>query len=43
MERHYENIQLKNLEPELAEVRKKKLEESDFQSYDLELDYRFVV
>ena len=38
MERHYENIQLKNLEPELVEVRKKKLEEADFQTYDLELD-----
>ena len=37
MERHYENIQLKNLEPELVEVRKKKLEEADFQTYDLEL------
>ena len=38
MERHYENIQLKNLEPELVEVRKKKLEQADFQTYDLELD-----
>ena len=37
MERHYENIQLKNLEPELVEVRRKKLEEADFQTYDLEL------
>lgn len=37
MERFYENIQLKNLEPELVEVRKKKLEEADFQTYDLEL------
>lgn len=37
MERHYENIQLKNLEPELVEVRKKKLEQADFQIYDLEL------
>lgn len=37
MERHYENIQLKNLEPELVEVRKKKLEQADFQTYDLEL------
>jgi len=37
MERHYENIQLKNLEPELVEVRKRKLEEADFQTYDLEL------
>jgi integrase len=37
MERHYENIQLKNLEPELVEVRKKKLQEADFQTYDLEL------
>ena len=39
MERHYENIQLKNLEPELVEVRKKKLEQADFQTYDLELDW----
>jgi integrase len=38
MERHYENIQLKNLEPELVEVRKKKLEQADFQTYDLELE-----
>ena len=37
MTRHYENIQLKNLEPELVEVRKKKLQEADFQTYDLEL------
>jgi integrase len=37
MERHYENIQLKNLEPELVEVRKKKLEQADFHTYDLEL------
>ena len=37
MERHYENIQLKNLEPELVEVRKKQLQEADFQTYDLEL------
>ncbi len=37
MERHYENIQLKNLQPELVEVRKKKLEQADFQTYDLEL------
>ena len=37
MERFYENIQLKNLEPELVEVRKKKLQEADFQTYDLEL------
>ena len=39
MERHYENIQLKNLEPELVEVRKKKLEQADFQTYDLELGW----
>ena len=38
MERFYKNIQLKNLEPELVEVRKKKLEQVDFQTYDLELD-----
>jgi len=37
MERFYKNIQLKNLEPELVEVRKKKLEQADFQTYDLEL------
>ena len=35
--RHYENIQLKQLEPELVEVRKKRLEEADFQTYDLQL------
>jgi len=39
MERHYENIQLKNLQPELVEVRKKKLEQADFQTYDLELGW----
>jgi len=37
MERFYKNIQLKNLEPELVEVKKKKLEQADFQTYDLEL------
>jgi hypothetical protein len=37
MERYYENIQLKNLEPELVEIRKRKLEDADFQLFDLEL------
>ena len=37
MEKHYENIQLKNLEPELVQIRKKKLEQADFLTYDLEL------
>ena len=37
MERHYKNIKLKNLEPEIVQVRKKKLEEADFQTFDLEL------
>ena len=37
MERFYKNIQLKNLEPELVEVTKRKLEQADFQTYDLEL------
>ncbi len=36
MERHYEDIQLRKLEPELVEVRKKKLEEAEFELYDLE-------
>ena len=37
MERHYENIQLKKLEPELVEVRRRELEKADFQTFDLEL------
>jgi hypothetical protein len=37
MERHYENIQLKKLEPQLVEMRRKKLEVADFEIYDLEL------
>lgn len=36
MERHYENIQLKQLEPELVEVRRKQLAEAEFQTYDLD-------
>jgi len=33
-----ERMPFKFLEPELVEVRKKKLEQADFQTYDLELD-----
>jgi hypothetical protein len=36
MERYYKNIRLKQLEPELVEVRRKKLEEEDFQTFDLD-------
>ncbi len=36
MERYYKNIRLKQLEPELVEVRRKKLEEHDFQTFDLD-------
>ncbi len=36
MERHYENIQLRQLEPELVEVRKKQLSEVDFQTFDMD-------
>jgi integrase len=37
MERHYKNIKLKMMEPELVQIRKRKLEESDFQTFDLDL------
>ena len=36
MERHYENIQLRNIEPELVEVRRKKLSDGEFQTFDLD-------
>ena len=36
MEKHYENIQLKNIEPELVELRKKKLSDADFQFFDMD-------
>ena len=36
MERHYKNIRLKQLEPELVNVRRQQLGELDFQTFDLE-------
>lgn len=36
MERHYKNIRLKNLEPELVQVVRKKLDDGDFQTFDLD-------
>ncbi len=36
MERHYENIQLRQLEPELVEVRRRQLDQAEFQTFDLE-------
>ena len=36
MERHYENIQLRNLEPELVDMRRKKLSAGEFQTFDLD-------
>jgi len=38
MERYYKNIRLRQVEPELVEVRRKKLSEAEFKTYDL--DYR---
>lgn len=39
MERHYENIQLLNLEPHLVEVRRKKLLDGEFQTFDLDQSF----
>lgn len=36
MERHYKNLRLKHLEPELVEMKKKQLGEQDFQTFDLD-------
>ena len=36
MERHYKRIRLRQLESEIVNVRRKKLEESDFQTFDLD-------
>lgn len=36
MERHYKNIRLKQLEPELVQVRRQQLGEMDFQTFDLD-------
>lgn len=36
MERHYKNIRLKQLEPDLVQIRKNELRELDFQTYDLD-------
>ena len=37
MEKHYENIQLLNLEPELIKVRKDNLEKNDIQTFDIDM------
>ena len=37
MEKHYENIQLLNLEPELVKVTRDNLEENDFQTFDIDM------
>lgn len=36
MERFYKNIRLKQLEPELVQVRRNQLSEVDFQTFDLD-------
>ena len=36
MERHYKRIRLKSLEPELVQIRRKELEETDFQTFDFD-------
>ena len=36
MERHYKRIRLKQIEPELVQVRRKILEETDFQTFDFD-------
>ena len=36
MERYYKRIRLKQLEPELVKVRRKELEETDFQTFDFD-------
>ena len=37
MEKHYENIQLLNLEPELIKVRRDNLQKNDIQTFDIDL------
>ena len=37
MEKHYENIQLLNLEPELVKTYKDDLEKIDFQTFDIDM------
>ena len=37
MEKHYKNIQLLNLEPELVKVRRDDLEKIDFQTFDIDM------
>ena len=37
MEKHYKNIQLLNLEPELVKVRRDNLEKNDFQTFDIDM------
>ena len=36
MERYYKNIKLKNMEQELVAIRRKRLEEGEFQTFDLD-------
>jgi len=36
MERYYKNIRLKQLEPTLVQVRRKQLEDAEFQTFDLD-------
>ena len=36
MEKHYENIQLRQLTPQLVNVRRKKSEEDDFLTFDMD-------
>ena len=36
MEKHYKNIRLKSMEPELVQIRRNQLGEMDFQTFDLD-------
>ena len=36
MEKHYENIKLRQLTAELVNVKRKEMEESDFQTFDMD-------
>ena len=36
MEKFYKNVKLKNMESELVVMRRKKLEDGEFQTFDLE-------
>tara|TARA_Y100001963_G_C6788041_1_gene453958 strand:+ start:2643 stop:4115 length:1473 start_codon:yes stop_codon:yes gene_type:complete len=38
MDRHYKNLRIKKMEPELVSFRRKKLADADFQTYDLDTD-----